>query len=768
MVYSSLMGARVKRKEDPRLITGQGTYVANLKLPGMRYVMLVRSPYAHANIRGIDTSAALQHPGVLAVVTGQDLMAHYEPMAVAGDEEKAKLHTHYALSVDRVRHVGEAVAAVIATSPQAAEDALADVVVDWEPLPAVGDIESALAEGAPLVFDDLPDNIEHRWERKKGDIDAAFAQASRVVRQRMVSQRLAAVPMEGRAIVAAPDPITGGLTVWNSTQAPHLVRTVLAKRLRLPENAIRVIAPDVGGGFGVKIEPFPEEVLVAALAYVHKASYCWIESRLENLLVTTHGRGQIADVEAAVQDDGTVLGLRMRVLGEVGAYPPVNFLAELTGRMAVGVYQIPAVDYESACVYTHTTAIAAYRGAGRPEAAYYIERMMDLIAGELGLDPIEVRRKNFIPPDRFPYKTTSGFTYDSGEYDKNLTRALEVARYSELRAEQARRRAEGGDTLMGIGLACYVEVCGFGPYESAVVRVEPSGTVTVFTGISPHGQGQGTTFAQIVADQIGADFDRIVVRHSDTAITPMGNGTMGSRGLAVGGSAVVGASTRVREKARQIAAHILEAAVEDVVLEKGQYQVRGVPDRGLTLSQIAKRAYSDDLPDDIASGLEATEFFRPPETIFPFGTHIAVVEIERETGIVHLRDYFSVDDCGVRISPMLVEGQIHGGLAQGIAQALYEEVVYDSQGQLMTGSLMDYAVPRADQFPHFVLDKTETPTPNNPLGAKGIGEAATIGSTPAVVNAVMDALKPFGVRHLDMPLTAPKVWAAMAEAGAKV
>jgi carbon-monoxide dehydrogenase large subunit len=768
MVYSSLIGARVKRKEDPRLITGQGTYVANLKLPGMRYVAFVRSPYAHANVGTIDTTAALQRPGVLAVVTGRDLMAHYKPMPVAGNEEQAALHTHYALSVDRVRHVGEAVAAVIASSAEAAEDAAADVLVDWEPLPSVGTLEMALADGAPRVFDDLPDNIEHTWEKKTGDIEAAFAQASRVVKQRIVSQRLAAVPMEGRAIVAAPDPITGGLTVWNSTQAPHFLRTALAKHLRLPENVIRVIAPDVGGGFGVKIEMYCEDLVVATLAYLHKAPFCWVESRLENLLVTTHGRAQYADVEAAVKEDGTVLGLRMRVVNDEGAYPPVNFLPELTCQMSVGVYRIPAIDCTAVGVYTNTTPVAAYRGAARPEAAYYIERMMELIAGELGLDAMELRRKNFITPDQFPYKTPTGFLYDSGDYEKNLTKGLEVARYDELRAEQAQRRAAGSDRLLGIGVACYVEICGFGPYESAVVRVEPTGTVTVYTGISPHGQGQGTTFAQIVADLIGADYDQIIVRHSDTAITPMGNGTMGSRGLAVGGSAVVQASTEVREKARQIAAHMLEAAVEDVVLANGQYQVRGVPDRGLTLAQVAKRAYTDDLPDEISSGLEATEFFRPPETIFPFGTHVAVVEIERDTGIVHLRDYFSVDDCGKRISPMLVEGQIHGGLAQGIAQALYEEMVYDGQGQLLTGSLMDYAVPRADVLPQFVLDQTETPTPHNPLGAKGIGEAATIGSTPAVVNAVMDALRPFGVRHLDMPLTAPKVWAAMADAEARV
>jgi carbon-monoxide dehydrogenase large subunit len=768
MVYSSLIGAQVKRKEDPRLITGQGTYVANLKLPGMRYVAFVRSPHAHANIRGIDSTAALRHSGVIAVITGEEVMAHYEPMAVAGKGDIARQRTHYPLSIGRVRHVGEIVAAVIASSPNAAEDALADVVVDWEVLPAVGDMQSALEAGAPLVFDTMPNNIEHVWEKKEGDIDAAFAQAARVVKQRMVSQRLAAVPMEGRAIVAVHDPVTEGLTIWTSTQVPHSVRAALAKRLRLPENAIRVIAPDVGGGFGVKIEIYPEDVLVAALAYAHRTPYRWVESRLENMLVTTHGRAQMADFEAAVKEDGTVLGLRIRVLADLGAYPPVNFIPELTGLMAVGVYRIPAVDYEATCVYTHTTPVAAYRGAGRPEAAYYLERIMDTIAAELDLDPVEVRRKNFIAPDQFPYDTPTGLHYDVGDYDTNLTKALEVSDYSQLRAEQAQRRAQGSDRLLGIGVACYVEMCGFGPYESAVVRVEPTGTVTVLTGISPHGQGQGTTFAQIVADQIGVDFDRVIVRSGDTAITPQGNGTAGSRGLVVGGSAVLRASTEVRDKARRIAAHMLEAAVEDVVFENGKYQVRGVPDRGLTLGQVAKRAYSDDLPDDIDSGLEATDFFRPPELVYPFGTHIAVVEVERDTGIVHLRAFFSVDDCGQRISPMLVAGQVHGGLAQGIGQALWEDMIYDANGQAMTGSLMDYAVPRADQFPPFVLDQTVTPTPHNPLGAKGIGEAATIGSTPAVVNAVMDALKPFGVRHLDMPLHPPKIWQAMQEAEARV
>lgn len=763
MVYNALIGAQVKRKEDPRLIRGYGTYTGNLSLPGMRHIALVRSPYAHALIRGIDASAALRRPGVIAVVTGQDMLPYYQPMVVASSDPSGKPNTHYPLSIERVRYVGEAVAAVIADSPVIAEDAVEDVVVDWEPLPAVTDMERALDADAPLVFDTMPSNLEHKGTNQSGDVETAFAGAYRIVRQRIVSQRLAAVPMEGRAIVAAPDPSTGGLTVWTSTQTPHQLRSDICGALGLPENLIRVIAPDVGGGFGVKVGAYPEDILLAALAQRYQSPMRWVETRLENMLTTTHGRGQIADVEAAVQQDGIVTALRMHVLADMGSYPPINFIPDLTGLMAVGVYRIPAVDFRSTSVFTHTIPIAAYRGAGRPEAAYYIERMMDLIAEELALDPIEVRRKNMLTPEQFPYKTPTGLTYDSGNYETALNKALELTPYAELRAEQAERRARNDDRLMGIGLACYVEVCGPGPYESAILRVEPSGTVTVMTGISPHGQGQGTTFAQIVADLIGADYDRVIVRYGDTATTPMGIGTYGSRGLAIGGSALMQAAVKVREKASRIAAHMLEAAYEDIELVNGQYQVRGVPSKGLSLGQIAGRAYSDNLPADIASGLEATDFFRPPEAIFPFGAHIAVVEIERATGIVHLRDYISVDDCGPRISPMLVEGQLHGGLAQGIGQALFEQVVYDAQGQLLTGSLMDYALPRADVFPHFRLGQTITPTPNNPLGAKGVGEAATIGSTPAVVNAVMDALKPFGVRHLDMPLWPSKIWAAINE-----
>ena len=764
MVLRSMIGANVKRKEDPGLITGAGKYVGDIKLPGMRHVAFVRSPYAHASILHIDTSAALERGGVLAVVTGQDLLDQYEPVPVAGGDAVQRQRSHYALSVGRVRHIGEAVAAVIAASPEAGEDALDDVLIEWEELPAAADLLSACAGDAPPIFEGMDDNIADRSAKKTADVDEVFANAPHRISQRMHSQRVAGVPMEVRAVAAAPDAVTGGVTVWTSTQIPHGVRSALAAALRLPENMLRVIAPNVGGGFGVKNALYPEEIALAKLSQLYQMPLKWTGTRVEHFQTTTQGRAQVADVEVAFDEGGRILGLRLHVIAELGAYPPFYDIAHLTGLMATGNYHIPAVDFKASSVFTNTIAVAAYRGAGRPEAIYYIERAIELIADELGLDSVEVRRRNYLKPEQFPYKTPTGSTYDSGDYAGNLATALELANYETLRGEQARLRAQDSDTLIGIGVASYVEMCGFGPYESGVVRVEPGGTVTVYTGSSPHGQGGETTFAQIVADEIGADYDKIVVRHGDTGSAPMGIGTFGSRGLAVGGSAVVRAAEKVRGKAVKIAAHMLEAAPSDVEFADGQYRVKGVPSRSLGLTEIAERAYTDRLPDDIETGLEATDFFRPPDFIYPFGTHIALVEIDRQTGVVALREYYSVDDCGPRISPLLVAGQIHGGLAQGIGQALLEEVVFDDEGQLLTGSMMDYAMPRADDFPQFTIGKTVTPTSLNPLGAKGIGEAATIGSTPAVVNAVMDALKPYGIRHLDMPLTARKIWEAIASA----
>src|SRR3989475_6450756 len=768
MATPRLMGAEVKRKEDPRLITGTSSYVGDLALPGMHYVAFVRSPHAHARIRRIDVAPALRRPGVFKVVTGNEIRKLCAALPIAGAGEGGSTDAsanigrkHYPLSVDRVRHVGEAVAAVIATSEEIAVDAAADVVVDWEPLPAVADVFQAMAKGAPQIHEDAPGNIEHQTPIKAGDPDGAFARAKRVVKQRMVSQRLCGVPMEGRAVLAAPDATSGGLVVWATNQAPHGLRNDLATALGMPQNLIRVIAPEVGGGFGVKFGCYPEDATVTALARLYRMPLRWTETRHEHMMATTHGRAQVTDLEAAVEDDGTITALRMRVTADIGAYPVFTFIPDLTLSMGVGVYKFKNVDLSSTCVFTNTTTVAAYRGAGRPEAAYYLERPIDIVATELRRTPEEVRRQNFIPPSAFPYAAPTGQNYDSGEYERALAKALDRSGYAKLRAEQKERLQRKDPKLLGIGMSCYVEMCGFGPFESAVVRVEPGGTVTAYTGTSAHGQGHETSFSQIIATHLGVPFDKIVVRHGDTLNTPMGNGTGGSRSLVVGGSAIIGASLKVQEKARRLAAHMLEAAADDVVFTDGRYQVKGVPDKALLLEAIAARAYGEGLPDGIESGLEATEFFRPPALVYPFGAHIAVVEADRETGRVTVRDFISVDDCGVRISPTLVAGQVHGGLAQGIAQALLEELVYGADGQLVTGTLMDYAVPHADDLPSFVTDSTVTPTPRNPMGAKGIGEAATIGATPAIVNAVVDALRSFGVRHLDMPLRPERLWQAL-------
>jgi carbon-monoxide dehydrogenase large subunit len=760
---SKLMGAEVRRKEDPRLITGTSTYVTDVALPGMLWVAFVRSPHAHARFTAIDASAALKVPGVRMVVTGEDIRKLAKPVppasgsAEGGASADAGGRQHWALSTGVVRHVGEAVAAVLAESDYAAHDGVNAVVVDWQPLPAVTDIFKAMEPGAPQLHADAPRNIEHETPIKSGDPDAAFQKARRIVKQRMNSQRLSAISLEPRACVAAPEGVSGGIVVYATHQAPHNLRFDLASVLGMDANLIRVINPDMGGGFGVKFGCYPEDVVLAALARKLRTPLKWVETRVEHLMATTHGRDQVTDLEAAVEADGTVTALRMHVYANVGAYPVFTFIPDLTLFMGVGVYRFTDVDLKSTCVLTNTNTVAAYRGAGRPEAAYYLERLMDIIAAELGLRPEDVRRRNFIPPAAFPYATPTGQNYDSGEYDKALGEALRLANVDARRAEQKARLDRGDGKLLGVGMACYVEMCGFGPYESAVVRVDSSGTVTAYTGTSAHGQGHETTFAQIIADHLGVDYDRVVVKHGDTAAIPMGNGTGGSRSLVVGGTAILNAALKVQEKARRIAASMLEAAFEDVVLEGGRYQVRGAPSKALGLAQIAAQAYGEGLAAGLEYGLEATDFFRPPALVYPFGAHVAVVEVDRETGAVRVLDYVSVDDCGVRVTPNLVRGQVHGGLAQGIAQALWEHVVYTDDGQLLTGSLMDYAIPRAEDLPSFRDSATVTPSPRNPLGAKGIGEAATIGSTPAMVNAVVDALRSAGIRHLDMPLSAQRL-----------
>ncbi|HEU5430701.1 MAG TPA: xanthine dehydrogenase family protein molybdopterin-binding subunit [Thermomicrobiales bacterium] len=777
MVLRRYVGAEVKRKEDPRLITGTSMYVDDVQLPGMLHIAMVRSPYPHARIRSIDKSAALAMPGVVDVIDGDELAAVCGPMSAGSAEgesgeqanfeelTQSALHspTIWQIAREKVRYVGEIVAAVVAESRYEAEDAALAVEIDYEELPNVMNPEAAMQDGAPLIYDSVPNNVGARWDVSFGDVDAAFANAAVVGKARIREQRLAGVPMEPRGVAADYDPLLNGLVFWTSTQAPHWNRNSLAEALNMPVTRVRTIAPEVGGGFGVKIGAYQEDFIVCAVAMKHRRPAKWIETRSENFLATHHGRDQWADVEIAGTKDGKILGLKMRVVQDLGSHPKGTDLAELTGRMSCGCYDVPALQFKSYGAYTNTMAVGAYRGAGRPEAAYYIERAMDLLADAAGLDPADVRQKNFIAPFGEGHTTAAGEHYDTGDYAKALTKALDVAGYADLRKQQADLRKQG--RYLGIGLASYVEICGFGPFESSTVRVEPSGEVTVYTGISPHGQGQETTFAQLIADNLGADFERVMVNHGDTLNTPQGNGTMGSRGLAVGGGALMISINKVRDKAKQIAANLLEASAEDIEIADGRFRVKGVPDRGVTLADIAGAAYSGGLPPELGSGLESTDYFQPDDETFPFGTHMAVVEIFPDTGQVKLVRYVTVDDCGVIISPNLVRGQVHGGLAQGIAQALLEEISYADNGELLTATLNDYAIPKADAFPLFETNHTETPTYLNLLGAKGIGEAATIGSTPATANAVIDALEPWGITHLDIPFTAEKVWRAIGASG---
>lgn len=774
MVLSRYVGADVKRKEDPRLITGSSMYVDDLQLPGMVHVAIVRSPYPHARIKSIDFSAAKDMPGVIMTLSGDDLadicgpigaMAHAEgdPGKVQHVEEitadMISAPDVWAVARDRARNVGEAVAVVVAETRYQAEDAAAAVEVDYEVLPHVVNPEEAMKPGAPLVFDHIARNVGGRWDRKHGDVDGAFAKAAFTAKARIRSQRVSGVPMEGRAVAAAPDPLNHGLTVWTSTQAPHWNRSAIAAALGMPMTKVRAIAPEVGGGFGVKIGVYAEDFIVSAVAHKLGRPAKWYETRSENFLSTHHGRDQWADVEIAGDANGKILGVRMTVVQDLGSHPKGADLAELTGRMSCGCYDVPTLDFKSFGAYTNTMAVGAYRGAGRPEAAYYIERAIDLLADAAGMDPAEVRRINFIPKFDNGYVTTAGEKYDTGDYEKSLSKALELVDYKNLRAMQADLRKQG--RYIGIGVASYVEICGFGPFESATVRVEPNGEVTLYSGISPHGQGQETTFAQLAADHLGADFDKVIFNHSDTLNTPQGNGTMGSRGLAVGGGALMISLNKIQERAKQIAAHLLEASPSDIELTDGRYKVKGVPGEGLSLADIAGASYSGSLPQHFEAGLESTDYFRPEDETFPFGTHIAVAEVFPDTGDVKLLRFVSVDDCGVIISPRLVRGQVHGGLAQGIGQALFEEIIYGENGELISGTLNDYALPRAWAFPMFETNHTETPTYLNLLGSKGIGEAATIGSTPATANAVIDALEPWGITHLDIPLTSEKVWRAI-------
>jgi aerobic carbon-monoxide dehydrogenase large subunit len=762
MPVSKLVGARIKRREDPQLIRGAGQYVDDVRLPDMLHVAILRSHHAHATIKDVDTDAARQHPGVVAVFTGPELKDQIAPLPVGGGNDTLRVPKHYVLAVDKVCHVGQGIAAVVADDRYTAEDALDLIRVEYESLPVVSDPEKALAPGSPVVHSEWPDNVAFRFEQKQGDLEKAFKEADKIVRQRLVHQRLAPIAIEPRGVVAQYLSSDNELTVWSSTQIPHMLKSHLAKMLKFPEQQVRVIAPDVGGGFGCKLNVYAEEGLLAHLALKLNRPVKWMEGRRENMQATIHGRGQVGEVEAAVKKDGTILGLKYKVIADIGAYHQLftPAIPPFTGLMLSGCYKIPAISVEVTAVFTNKMSTDAYRGAGRPEATYVIERMIDRVAQELKLDAVKIRKKNFPKAAEFPFKTATGVTYDSGNYQLALSKALTRAGYEKLRRDQKRLRSQG--RYLGIGLSTYVEICAMGPkgmWEYGKVEVEPTGKVTVLSGASPHGQGQKTSFAQIVADQLGVELDDVTVMHGDTAVVPKGIGTFGSRATAVGGVAIYQAAEKVKEKARELASHLLEVDPDDLSFSDGRFNVKGVPKKGLTIQQIAQQIHSaQNLPEKMDPRLVAESQFEPSNFTFPFGTHVCVVEVEPQTGRVEIKKYVAVDDCGKVINPLLVDGQVQGGIVQGLGQALFEEVVYDEHGQLLTGSLMDYAVPRAADLPRLNLARTETPTPVNPLGVKGVGEAGTIGSTPAIVNAVVDALAPFGVTHIDMPLTPQKIW----------
>jgi len=774
-VVPKFVGTRVKRREDPRLISGNGTYVDDVKLPGMLSMVILRSPYGHAKINSINVEAARKIPGVVAVVTGEDLKGKLGSLTTAAPAEHIPYHPP--LAQGRVRFVGEAVVAAIATDPYKAQDALDAVEIDYDPLPVISDPEKALEDGAPIIHEEFKTNISTRAQVASGDIDGAMRSADRVIKFRLVNQRLAPVPMEPRGAVAQWNQGSGQLTLWSSTQGPHLLRSYLAEILKLPENRMRVIAPEVGGGFGAKLNVYAEEVLAGYLAMTLKHPIKWVERRRENLATTTHGRDQIVYVEAPVKNDGTLLGLKAKFICDAGAYLQLltPLIPGFSGMMMTGCYKVPAMAFEQLVVFTNKMAPDAYRGAGRPEACYIAERTMDMVALELNLDPAEVRRKNFIPKEAFPAQIPSGLVYDSGDYAAALDKALKIIDYPKLRAEQAEARKQG--RYIGIGLCSYVEICGIGPsamlpptmkgggWESATIRMEPDCKVTVLTGVSPHGQGQETSFAQMIADEFGIGIDDVTVLHGDTAIVQYGTGTFGSRGTSVGGAALMMATQKLQAKMKKIASTMMETPPDQIVFHQGTMALASDLSKSIPMQKVVDAAYGYKVPiPGVEPGLNESAFYEPTACTFPFGTHACVVEVDPDTGVVKFLRYVAVDDCGRVINPLLVEGQVHGGIAQGIAQALYEEVIYDENGQLLTATLMDYAVPKAEMLPHYELDSTVTPSPVNPLGIKGVGEAGTIGSTPCVVNAVHDALKPFGIKNLDMPLKPERIWRAIKSA----
>ncbi|HEX8863010.1 MAG TPA: molybdopterin cofactor-binding domain-containing protein, partial [Actinomycetes bacterium] len=766
------VGSRMLRKEDGPLLAGRGSYVDNLALPGMVWVSIVRSPLAHARINRVDTSAALEVPGVVAAYSGADLASEWAaglPCAWPVAPE-TKIPDHWPVAKDKARMVGDPVAVVVADTRAHAVDGAEAVDVDYEPLQPVTSIEQALADGAAVIHEEFGNNICFQdLKIASGDVDKVFAEAPVVVKQRYYHPRLIPNAMEPRGVLAQPMPVTGEMTMWSSTQIPHILRTLLALTLGIPESKFRVIAPDVGGGFGSKLDVYAEEAICLAVARKLGVPVKWIEERSENYLATLHGRDVIQDMEVAATQEGKLLGVRAKVLCDMGAYcqlvaPGIQVLG---ATLFSGVYQAEAASFECTAVFTNRTPTDAYRGAGRPEATYAIERIMDALARRVGKDPAEVRELNFIPPFSEPTANVFGAMYDSGNYKAGLDKALELADYQSLRREQAERRQRGDTKQLGIGLSTYIEACGSAPsrgfgsvnfgaggWEAATIRCLPTGKVVVVTGTSPHGQGHETSWSQIVADALGVKFEDVEVLHGDTAISPQGLDTYGSRSLAAGGVAIQKAAEKIIAKARKIAAHELEVAEEDVEFADGALRVRGAPDKSRTVADVAFSAFlAHNIPDGMEPGMEESAVFDPVNNTFPSGAHVAVVEVDTQTGLVDLIRYVAVDDCGNIVNPMIAQGMVHGGLAQGIAEGLYEEATYDEHGNLTSGNMGAYRVPSAAELPSFETDHVVTPSTSNPGGWKGVGEAGTIGSPPAVVNAVVDALAPMGIDNIGMPVS---------------
>ena len=778
-ILPKLVGERVKRREDPRLIQGRATYVDDIKLAGMQHLAFKRCDIAHGRIKSIDTKAAERIDGVEAIFTGAQIAEMLAPMPIGTPFPSPP---HRAVAVDVVRYAGEPVAVVVARDRYVARDAADAIVVDYESLPAVIDPEQAMTGQPVVIHPDFPNNLAVALvpsgtgvsaDGKTVDdsaVDKAFAAADVVISQKMINHRLVPNAMETRGVLAHYEPGKGSMTIWSSTQNPHILRTMIAAMTGLGQNEVRAIAPEVGGGFGAKINIYAEEYVAAAVSKKRGIPVKWSEDRSEAFVATTHGRDIIGYVDLAATRDGKVLGLKMRLIADIGAYNMLLTAAipTLTMMMANATYDIPAIRTTLTEVFTNKTPTDAYRGAGRPEATYFVERAMDMLARELKMDPAAVRRKNFIKPDKFPFTTQMGAIYDSGDYEKALNRALEAADWKGLTAQRDAARKEG--RVVGLGLAMYVEVCGLGPssslptggWEHSQVTVERDGHISATTGASPHGQGNETTFAQMLADQFSVPIEHITILHGDTGVVKQGIGTFGSRSQAVGGTALHLAGGKVKAKMAKFAAALLEASEEDLVFENGTIGVKGAPASAKSFAEVAGYAYVPvPLPPGLEPGLSDEAFFEPANNTYPFGCHISMLEIDRETGEPKLLKLIAVDDAGNLINPLIVEGQIHGGLAQGIGQAMVEEAVYNSDGQLLTGSFMDYAIPRATDFPRFDLHATVTPTPVNPLGAKGVGEAGTLGSTPCIVNAAVDALSPFGVTHIDMMLRPEKLWRIM-------